>query len=604
MRDEFLFIDGELVDLDDSTRITLKYVSNIFTDLNKIVSNNSYTIKLPDTVRNQRVIEHADLPSCDTDYPRRVHEARYFRNGIEIISKAEAILMLTGRSFDMAMIWGNKTSFASVVNNGKKLTDLSSGTVEGEDYAVWKNWGAFSERFPNINYGFNSGEANVWHHPVVKAKWILDKIQKENKVNFQFSEEKLRIIDKMIIPLLGRNDSQTLYDKYPLPVNFVGYKNVVSVSYLKLEFGGDNTQVNFGSVTGYYQDQFSFNWDSDVVVSGNLSITVDEIGDQYKKELLLQVKENDSLGNTKVITRISKYPKSAYLENGKVILEYEFNDKVHVKDKNFIDVIYQKTDIASVNHSRLLLKIGTKGDVSFNEKFPFSPNLPDMKQIDFIKAISQILGVFAVPVGDDTIKFVSVDDIIANKSKAVNWTKKVIASSYENKPMSMNFILDGFARNNRFKWKEDETVKGNYDSSIVVNDNTIEYERDAVTLPFAASDSKGEVAYIPIYSYKEDGSLNYSKNAKPKLLYLDGVKGVFTGLSWDKLIAENYSNYVKVVSYPRIITEKIEIGDIDLKNLDVTVPAYLGQYGRYYAIISVRAEDSGICECKLLQLEV
>ena len=79
MRTDMLFIDGELVDLDEDTQITLNIKSNLFTDLSKIVSNNSYTIKLPKTVRNQRIIEHADLPACDTDYPREYHQARYFR---------------------------------------------------------------------------------------------------------------------------------------------------------------------------------------------------------------------------------------------------------------------------------------------------------------------------------------------------------------------------------------------------------------------------------------------------------------------------------------------------------------------------------------------
>ena len=41
-----------------------------------------------------------------------------------------------------------------------------------------------------------------------------------------------------------------------------------------------------------------------------------------------------------------------------------------------------------------------------------------------------------------------------------------------------------------------------------------------------------------------------------------------------------------------------------MKELDVKVPVYLGQYGRYYALISVKSEDTGVCECKLLQLEV
>lgn len=47
MRNEMLFVDGELVDLGEDTKITLNLKSNLLSDLSKIVSNNSYTIKLP-----------------------------------------------------------------------------------------------------------------------------------------------------------------------------------------------------------------------------------------------------------------------------------------------------------------------------------------------------------------------------------------------------------------------------------------------------------------------------------------------------------------------------------------------------------------------------
>lgn len=63
MRNELLYVgaNNKLVDMDDSTNITLKYKNNIFTDIGKIVSNTSYTIKLPNTVRNQSAFLHADL---------------------------------------------------------------------------------------------------------------------------------------------------------------------------------------------------------------------------------------------------------------------------------------------------------------------------------------------------------------------------------------------------------------------------------------------------------------------------------------------------------------------------------------------------------------
>ena len=50
IRDE-LYINGDKVDVGD-TDISLNYKSNLLTDISKIVSNNSYTIKLPKTAKN------------------------------------------------------------------------------------------------------------------------------------------------------------------------------------------------------------------------------------------------------------------------------------------------------------------------------------------------------------------------------------------------------------------------------------------------------------------------------------------------------------------------------------------------------------------------
>lgn len=39
MRNDMLFIGDKLMDLDDDTKVTLNFKSNIFTDLSKIISN-------------------------------------------------------------------------------------------------------------------------------------------------------------------------------------------------------------------------------------------------------------------------------------------------------------------------------------------------------------------------------------------------------------------------------------------------------------------------------------------------------------------------------------------------------------------------------------
>ncbi|MCD8093944.1 MAG: hypothetical protein LUF01_14415 [Bacteroides sp.] len=171
----------------------------------------------------------------------------------------------------------------------------------------------------------------------------------------------------------------------------------------------------------------------------------------------------------------------------------------------------------------------------------------------------------------------------------------------------LEYRLDDFAQQNYLRYKEDSTVNGSYDGALQVLDYTLESERDILTLPFAGTDMAGGMASIKLYKYDSDGRPSLEKLEPRILLYTDDanvIKGTFEGLDFSSIINTYYKGYGEVIYMPKIITEKIEISDIELKSLDMTVPVYLAQYGRYYAIISIKAEDTGICECKLLQLEV
>lgn len=45
-----------------------------------------------------------------------------------------------------------------------------------------------------------------------------------------------------------------------------------------------------------------------------------------------------------------------------------------------------------------------------------------------------------------------------------------------------------------------------------------------------------------------------------------------------------------MIREPKVITELIEIREYELRDLDMSIPVYLAQYGKYYAIISIKAE--------------
>lgn len=127
MTDERLYIDGVLVDIGTDTKITLDVKSNLFRDISKIVSNNTYTVKLPKTVRNQMILEHTDLVQSDGDYPYLFHQARYFRNGVEVIKDGRAtILAVTDEAIEVCIVWGLYPNFSTLVSEGATLNQMES----------------------------------------------------------------------------------------------------------------------------------------------------------------------------------------------------------------------------------------------------------------------------------------------------------------------------------------------------------------------------------------------------------------------------------------------------------------------------------------------
>lgn len=274
MKDE-LYIDNSPVDIDDNTNITLNYKSNLFTEVSKIVSNNTYSIKLPMTVRNCKVIEHAHLPTSISRFPRINHKGRYLRNGVEIVSDASVTLMEVSDTIDVAMAWGNVSAFAEIVNGDRTLQDLSYGMLENEDYIVWSKELGNSPRLPWLSYGFKNDEPNAWFHPAVSAKWILDKISKDSGVKFVIPESRQGFVERLVIPLLTRNDSDRQSESNQVSLQYENWYNVLESE--ENPYGRSRLLLGFnvGGGNNYY-----LKWDYRLI-SGKKVIY--RIGSKYKK---------------------------------------------------------------------------------------------------------------------------------------------------------------------------------------------------------------------------------------------------------------------------------------------------------------------------------
>lgn len=623
-----LYIDGEKMDVGD-VDISLNYKSNLLTDISRIVSNNSYTIKLPKTARNMRLIEIAHLPSSGSVFPYIEHAATVVKNGIEIIHGANVVLMAVNENIEVAITWGASSNFAKIVNDDKSLQELDYGMSNGVDYVLWQKGESYTSRFPRVEYGYKAGETEVWVHPAVTVGWIIGKMESTYGITFDFPADRLSMIESIIVPLITRNDAQKQIDANSVSLLYY------NVEEAKKEEGGitryrtrfifvgapsSNYYVSFhdrglGGTVGFNPKFTNMNLHMKLELRIRVNVVLDEIGDGIVFSLMNPA-NNVSYATFEPSERIlisqdyvsRTYDYVYYIDEDIELVDDSQNSYDLSNYLEFSTNEYTFSKIQSVICSNMDMyffseTVDLYSDSQTNSRFYFVPNLPDISQIDFLKAITSMLGLFAIPSEADTIKFIPFDTINDNKDIAADWSGKLVKAYRETMPREISYQIDNMAQNNRFKYKEDDTVTGDYDGTVIVDDKNLEYERDAVELPFAASGTRNSVGYIPIYSYSSDGELEFNdSNVEPRILILSGTDGVFEPLAWENLLDDYYSTYREFVKRPKIIKEYVMLNPVELKNLDLTVPVYLRQYGSYFAIVNIKTKDNDICECELLKM--
>lgn len=592
MRD-MLYLNGELVDLSDGVDITLNYKSNMLTDLGKIVGNNSYTIKLPKTSRNLRIIGCADVPSVVSSFPRVSHPARYFRNGVELVPDGRAVLLSVGDSIEIVMTWGNTSALFNLLEDGKNLTE-----IEGvEDYVYWNDSvtaypynGTDEVLFSTINLNLNAISPGAALHPSVRSTYIFNLLKLKYGLSVEFPEESKEFVNSLIFPLLTRNGG------YANRMNNQGY-------YLLSDLSGGNAVIKGGDDfdnmfelldggTSLGTLGFKVKADCRVVVTPSFKSLFIGASLQHGADSFL---ENTIYLHYSIVT-----------EHGVTLYHYDTPVEVDLMAGDNFRIEANYPIATGING--IMYNFGAQPkEILLGDKFPIVENLPDIKIVDFIKAIASMAGLFAVPSRDgNTIKFVPFN-ALGNRINALDWSDKLIPRGHTNTPIGIRYTLDEFAKNNRMKYAEDDTVATWADGNIIVGDDTLDYERDAVTLPFSPTDSRLGYASIKLYEYDDEGvpELQDVEYRVLREINMGGYStGTFEGLHWSTLIANHYSTYQDVVKSPVLITENILLDEVSLRDLDMSVPVYLRQYGRYYAVVEVKAPSNGVCECKLLQLSV
>ena len=647
-----LYINDILCDLSSDEVITLLYQSPIFSSLDSIQSNRSYNIALPPTPANMRAIGQAARPDVDADAPYVRLPAALYQDGVPLFTQGFAVVTDIADTINVTLTWGNADNFQPLFD--ANLRDLGPQLeAAGEDYIEWNEDSAILKKgsapsggvvsYPSVAFwgiDFGMGLSNPKYlHPAIDVWRILYSIQQAHGITIEDSRRLYGTLElPPIVPLVSKNGDEvsnkteaftfqstitSLLDGVIQGV--IGRSTVIQdpqgVAYgnSSIKFDKGNRTVKVAMTPSDGGSSFAFT--GAVSAAGGFSIEViaaksDNVW--QKLQTLAEAESFTQIGESDIGAPICR----ATFLSFETTFDISDDTVIAFRISPYGGVLYPGSSLDS-----LTVRVWTDWeDCAFPTKFPIAPNLPDISQGDFILAMMNMQGLFAYADKDNpnTIKLISIDDIIANvqKNDIIDWSDRVILNDIHrvDMPDASVFTIDDLAQSNILDYDNDDDVKTDTHGSITIRNENIEKEAELVELPFSASENAttGGVncAVVPIYEDDGKGGANYSECSPRILAWKDdqtyNSSAICTGRfdPWMKFGGENgivktrYASYQKVVDRLRIITVRAKLTALDLYNLDYTKPVYIAQFGQIFAIYSVETGEDGICDCQLLKLKV
>lgn len=618
---EELYINGEAVDLKPDAATTLNYKSNLLGDISKITSSNSQTIQCPKTTRNRKIFDNPGAPAYVSDKRYNRYSARLVRNGIEVVRVGYAVLLSSSETYEIALYWGVMANFQTWVDKAAKLNELT-----GTEALTWNaNTTATTlSQMKSAGYGYakydcgvsNTSLANI--HPSVTAWWVLNRIATQAGFTFEIPDKHKLALRGIAIPCLSRNASaasnqaEATVSTYPFLQNSNGFWGYSIAGNNGTDKHGvfdpdDNTKIRkvdgatkviisiidkSGSQLGmtlYSNDSGAF--------PSRVYVRATQYNDNSETTTQIAV----SIGSSAVSssTGMYAYQKTYYFADINEELLWGRYDYLRLFPHNGSGRIVG----SRLGNTKLTITEDFES-IIYPSTYPIPQNLPEISQIDYIKAICGMLGIFAVPdpANVNNLKFVSLDTLQENKVQACDWSDK-LARSNDDEPKTTEYKINDYCRNNYFRYKEDDTVSTNADGNLKIDSEILDAEKTVITLPFAPSDG----STIRHYELNDDGTAVDAVQVKDRIMRLisDGsglAMLTFDGLDFTTLLSKYYSTLSRLLNGVITIAEQVMLDEYDLKSLDYSIPFYLRQYGKFYGIVSIQSTANKACEVKAIQL--
>ncbi len=661
MRQE-LYFDGILMDIDESTKITLVIKSNIFTEISKCVGNRTYSVQLPKTARNQRVLEFAHLPAANTNsnIPYRYLQCRYVRNGIEIFSDGYAYIISAKEKIEVCIVWGTPAVLRAIFSDGLKLNEIADDGKKAP-YVRYNEVTKVSElalqdgycyaaidflKYENIRLNdiYETSEAAArwpkmgYLRPCVFLWHILSRLQRLYGIKFTLDTDADQLISDLILPCVTDNVrvvSTAIKMKYMSEGLYrVTQENTIVCPYRRLN--EDYYGIGLGELA------------CDVEVDCDYTLSVKWNCDENELRRLIgngligtRIFNNGVLGELKPATSITVVD-----SNGNAWDRYSGTNRTDTWTITAVGSVFDITidagsgismhfyidTVARTYHLEggQLTFTPTVLSLVYGIDYPLTANFPNMKVTEFLQWVAAITGTFPrqTDKGNIVLEFVHYHKLFDNKDIAIDWSDKLVRAYDDGAPREIGFTVDGWAQENHFAYGNSDDVGAFADGVVSIPNVQLDEEQDVVGDVFDALRYPNNV---PMYKVNSDDDserlLRYLFPSEDRTdepleadipdpcvlrinpLIMGGVyyaEGVFdSSLYWEGILRSNrYAGLVRSLKKAKILHEVFALSELDIKQFDETVPVYLAQYGHYYAVTEIKTSETGVAEVTLFQLEL
>ena len=615
-----LIIEGQHVDLSPDTDITLEYVSNVLGDFGKISLSRSYTVKLPRTLRNSRILDDPGRPGHDSAGARRFLTARYCRHGIDLLGDAQAyILRTTPEAYELALVWNTLPALQALSQSKKTLNDLAGlsrltwigsnghtpdyyGMQQGSDGALfaWYESGLGPVTYPDVNAAT---------HPSMNMDKLLRQILEQAGVAYEVESERAQaaLWSTFLLAAPGSKPDRTM----------------------ELESGSVAGSVAFVAATANNKPttllelkSWTHGWDAPSGAAAATATNTFNAGETKKHRLLVNLRTSADMEGAYIYIAGVK-------QEGTVIREQDTLARFYFKqdaagyycsvDETFdlggwpqyvVDIAGLEGSVPSVPTAYeaglplfAVNRVHDAIDIAQDNRFPLEGNLPDIGQWDFVTACMSMFGMVPV-IKDGVVSFVDYG-ILFDKSRALEWTHKV-AMNADGSPDELSPSSDGWAQSNLIVFAENEEA-ADPTADIKVSDATLKESRDLFKLPFAASRQSSAIHYevgkdneledidIQPRVFRLSNAQDDEGNTRSILTYTDDLSG-------EGLVRTYFPELQEAMRKPVRLSVGIRLHELDLARLDFRRPVYLGQWGQYYSIIKIQTSDTDLCKVELIQI--